>query len=648
MAYLEFTKTEVNNLSEALKKEYIRTNRAGSYASSTIVNCNIRKYHGLLVCPLPEIDKRTYVMLSSLDETVIQHNTPFHLAIHKFPSEYSPSGHKYLESFSNDPIPTFIYRVGGVRLKKEIILIANERQVLLRYTLLKATSKTTLQLRPFLAFRKVHELTHENYSIDTHYVEKQNGVAVKMYAPFPELNLQISKKNEFVSAPDWYNNFEYSKEQERGFEYCEDLYTPGYFELAIKEGETIVFSASLTEAESKKLTTQFEKEINNCDSSDTFENCLANSARQFLLRENGETRILASLPWSGNWGRDAMVALPGLTLMRGAFDTCEEVLNTFSKEISGNVYKSIGNIERNYVESIDTALWYIRSVQQFNWNTKDVAKTRKLYAAKVEEILEVYMSGENGDVQMHENGLLFLPNPNKALTWVDALENGCPIIPRWGYVVEINALWYNAICFALELITKKTFQSKWKNIPALIEKSFVETFWNEEKGYLADTNINGVQDFTVRPSQIFGASLPFSTLNDVQRQSVLEVVRRELLTPKGIRTLTPQSPDFIAEVVGNIQERSRAYHQGGVLLWLLAPYAEAYLKLHGHSGVSEVKRIYQGLESEMLQHGVGTLSEVYDGNPPHTPRGAISQAMSVAAVLRLKMLIKNFEKDNMQ
>ncbi|MCL2328178.1 MAG: amylo-alpha-1,6-glucosidase [Bacteroidetes bacterium] len=647
MAYLEFTKQEVNNLQEALKKEYIRTNRAGSYASSTIVNCNTRKYHGLLVCPLPEIDKRTYLMLSSLDETVIQHNTPFHLAIHKFPAEFSPLGHKYIESFSNDPIPTFIYRVGGVTLKKEIILIQNERQVLVRYTLLKATSKTTLQLRPFLGFRKVHELTHVNYDVNTRYVEKSNGVAVKMYTPFPELNLQISKKNEFVSAPDWYNNFEYAKEKERGFEYHEDLYTPGYFEFDMKQDEVVVFSASLSEAKPKNLPELFEKEVSNCDPNDTFEHCLANSARQFLLRGNGGTRILASLPWSGDWGRDAMVALPGLTLMRGAFDTCEEVLNTFTKEISGNVYESIGNIEHYYVESIDTALWYIRSVQQFNWNTKDIEKTRKLYAAKVEEILEVYMSGTNQDVVMHENGLLYLPNPHKALTWVDAMENGEPLIPRWGYVVEVNALWYNAICFALELITKKTFQSKWKGIPARIEKSFVETFWSDKKGYLADTNINGVQNFTVRPSQIFGASLPFSTLNDVQRQSVLNVVRKELLTPKGIRTLTPQSPDFIGEVVGTIQERSRAYHQGGVLLWLLAPYAEAYLKLHGRSGVAEVKRIYYGLEGEMRQHGVGTVSEVYDGNPPHTPRGAISQAMSVAAVLRLKILIKNFEADTL-
>ncbi|MDR2962580.1 MAG: amylo-alpha-1,6-glucosidase [Bacteroidales bacterium] len=647
MAYLEFTKQEVNNLPEALKKEYIRTNRAGSYASSTIVNCNTRKYHGLLVCPLPEIDKRTYLLLSSLDETVIQHNTPFRLAIHKFPVEYSPLGHKYMESFSNDPIPTFVYRVGGVTLKKEIILIANERQVLIKYTLLKATSKTTLQLRPFLAFRKVHELTHVNYSVNTHYVVKPQGVSVKMYAPFPELNLQLSKKNEFVSAPDWWHNFEYAKEQERGFEFHEDLYTPGYFEFDIKEGETVVFSASLKEVKPKELSALFEKEVHNCDPNDSYEHCLVNSARQFLLRENGKTRILASLPWSGDWGRDAMVALPGLTLMRGAFDTCEEVLNTFTKEISGNVYASVGNIEHANVESIDTALWYIRSVQQFNWNTKDIEKTRKLYAAKVEEILEVYMSGANNDVVMHENGLLYLPNPHKALTWVDAVINGVPLIKRYGYVVEVNALWYNSICFALELIPKKSFQTKWKHIPARIEKSFVEIFWSEELGYLADTNVNGYQDFTVRPSQIFGASLPFSTLNDVQRKSVLNVVRKELLTPKGIRTLTPQSPDFIGAVVGSIDQRARAYHQGGVLLWLLAPYAEAYLKLHGHSGVAEVKRMYQGLEEEMFLHGVGTMSEVYDGNPPHTPRGAISQAMSVAAVLRLKKLIENFEKDTL-
>lgn len=645
MGYLEFTKQEVTNLHDALKKEYIRTNRAGSYACSTIVNCNTRKYHGLLVCPLKQIDGENYVLLSSLDETVIQHNTPFHLAIHKYISDYNPLGHKYIESYSNDPTPTHIYRVGGVILQKEMILIEKEERVLIKYTLVKATSKTTIQLKPFLAFRKVHELTHANHLANTKYLEIESGISSRLYSDFPYLHMQISKKNEFVSAPDWYNNFEYSKEKERGFECHEDLLTPGYFEFEMKQGESVVFSAGLKEVKPKTLVPQFDLELSKRTPRNNFENCLKNAAQQFISRTGKKTEIIASFPWPGSWGRDSMIALPGLTLALGDIQTCEDVLNTISDEIDGFVYRNKGNIEHANVESIDTALWYIRAVQQYNWNNKDIEKTRKLYGKKVEEILNTFMTGANNNVVMHENGLLYLLNEHKALTWVDAKINGNPIIPRWGYVVEINALWYNAIQFALELITSKQFKDTWKNIPQKIENSFVEIFWDEEKGYLADYCVGDYKDFSVRPSQIFAASLPFSVLEDSQKHAVLEVVRKELLTPRGIRTLTPKHSAYIGEIKGNIQQRDIAYHQGGVLMWLLAPYAEAFLKLHGRSGVTEIKRIYNGLENEMRSHGIGSISEVYDGNPPHEPRGAISQAWSVAAALRIRKLIENFEAE---
>lgn len=645
MGYLEFTKQEVTNLQESLKREFLRTNRAGSYASSTIINCNTRKYHGLLVCPLKQIDGDNYVLLSSLDETVIQHDTPFHLAIHKYISDYNPLGHKYIESFQNDPTPTVVYRVGGVVLQKEMLLVEEEERVLVKYTLLKATSKTTLQLRPFLAFRKVHELTHANMYANTRHIAAEHGIASKLYEEFPYLYMQISKKNEFVTAPDWYNNFEYAKERERGFACHEDLFTPGYFEFEITPGESIIFSAGIQEVKTKTLLATYSKELEKRTPRSNFENCLVNAAQQFIARSGNKTKIVASFPWPGYWGRDSMIALPGLTLALNDIKTCEDVLLSFSDEIDGFVYRNKGNIEHSNVESIDTALWFIRSVQQYNWNTKDFAKTKKLFAKKVEEILSTYMSGENSNVFMHDNGLLYLPFEHKALTWVDAKIEGRPIIPRWGYVVEINALWYNAIKFALELIPSKSFQDKWKHIPAKIEESFIEVFWDEDKGYLADYCANDYKDFSVRPSQIFAASLPFSVLDDMQKHAVLDVVRRELLTPRGIRTLSPKNPQYKGEVKGTIQERDIAYHQGGVLVWLLAPYAEAYLKLHGRSGVTEIKRIYYGMETLMNTHGIGTISEVYDGNPPHEGRGAISQAWSVAAVLRLKKLIENFEAD---
>ncbi|MCQ2605578.1 MAG: amylo-alpha-1,6-glucosidase [Bacteroidales bacterium] len=646
MEYLEFSRQQVTDLQNSLQREFLRTNKAGSYANSTIVNCNTRKYHGLLVCPIKEIDGENYVLLSSLDETVILENTPFQLATHKFGNEIYPTGYKYLESYKNSPVLTLVYRVGGLVLQKEMVLVDNDERFLIRYTVLSSTlPQATLQLRPFLAFRKVHELTHANTGANTRHLVIENGISNCLYEYFPTLNMQLSKKNEFVSAPDWYRNFTYDRESERGFECAEDLFTPGFFEVSLKEGDSVVFSAGLKPIKTTTLKGMFEKETKGRDVQSNFEECLRHAARQFMYRSPKGCEVIASFPWTGLWGRDSLVSLPGLTLAQGDWDTCRAVLDTMSNDIDGYVYKNKGNIEHTNTESIDTALWYIRSVQQFNWNTKDVALTRKLYQKKVEEILNTYMSGENGNVIMHDNGLLYLPDENKALTWVDAKINGVPVVKRWGYVVEVNALWYNAICFALELITKKSFQDKWKDVPAKIEKSFTEMFWDEEKGYLADFCVGDYKDFSMRPSQIFGASLPFAPLSDEKRHSVLEHVRKELLTPCGIRTLSPKSQDYIGTITGSIEQRDKAYHNGGVLMWLLAPYAEAYLKLHGRSGVAEIKRIYADLESLVTEYGLGTIGEVFDGNPPYTARGSISQAWSVGAALRICKLIENFEAE---
>ncbi len=647
MGYLEFPKAEVTNLSTSLKQEFIRTNRAGSYASSTIIFCNRRKYHGLLVCPLKEIDGEHYVLLSSLDETVIQHKMPFNLAIHKYITDYNPLGHKYIESYSNENCPTLIYRVGGVLLKKELILVEEEERILIRYTLLDANSKTTLQLRPFLAFRNIHHLTHSNMNASSKYAEVENGIRTRMYQDFPYLHMQVSKKNEYVSAPDWYLNFEYEHDKSIGNESVEDLLTPGYFECDLKKGESIVFTAGMYEIKTDKLKKLFDSEVAKRTPRTDFKSCLITAANQFISRKGKKTNIIASFPWPGTWFRDSLVSLEGLTLVQGNTKTCQDVLDTITDEIDGYVFRNKGNIVHSNVDSIDTALWYMHAVQQFAKSTSNkIAKSR--YGDKILEILETYRTGLNNNVVMHENGLLFLNFENKALTWVDAKINGQPIVKRWGFVVEINALWYNAIQFALELISEKKFQDSWKNIPSQIENSFSNIFWNEELGYLADHATYDYQDFSVRPSQIFATSLPYSPISDRKKHSILEIVKSELLTPKGIRTLSPKNPNYKEMCLGNVGEADFAYHNGSVLMWLLAPYAEAYIKIHGRSGLTEIKRIFDGFEELMSNHGIATISEVYDGNPPHEARGAISQAWSVASALRIMKLIEDFEKQTKQ
>lgn len=646
MGYLDFTKEDVINLNNSLNREYIRTNRAGSYASSTIINCNTRRYHGLLVSPLYELDGNNYVLLSSVDETVIQHGSEFNLGIHKYPGEFNPTGHKYIKQYSNDPSPSLTYRVGGVILKKEIILVEEDERVLIKYTLVEANSPTILKIKPFLAFRNVHELTHANLEVNKKVTDIENGISSKLYSPFPALHMQLSKKNEFIPVPDWYMSVEYEKDFEKGEDYHEDLFVPGYFEFSIKKGEEIVFSAGLSEIKTATLKKKFHSEITKRIPRDNYENNLLNSAQQFISKKGSKTKIIASLPGFGNWGRDSLIALPGLTLAVDDVKTCKAVIDTMLEDISGYVFKSEGNIDHANAESIDTPLWFIKTIQAYADYTGNYTAIKKAYWSKITEILSIYKNGSNHNVIMHDNGLLFLPNEHKALTWMDATIDNQPIIKRFGYVIEINALWYNAIKFALELAEKtniKKFISEWAETANKTESSFEDIFWYEEGRYLADFNSPSHKDLSVRPNQLFAVSLKYSPLSETKKHDVLNIIQNELLTPKGIRSLSPKNEGYKGECSGSKKDRATAYHQGSVWPWLLAPFAEAYLGLHGKSGYTTVKRIYEGMENEMSDHGLGSISEIYDGNPPHKPRGGISQAWSVAAILRIRRLLQEFE-----
>jgi len=647
MGYLDFEKEDVINLQQSLKREYLRTNRAGSYASSTIVNCNTRKYHGLLVCPLTEFQGEKFVMLSNLHETIEQHGSEFNLGIAKYPKEFHPMGHKYITRFLSDPTPTIEYRIGGVHLKKQMLLVEEDERILITYTLLDAHSPTILKLRPFLAFRNVHELTHANMAAITRPEHCTSGMKHKMYDGFPYLYMQLSKKHEFVTAPDWYYNIEYEKEKERGFAYHEDLLVPGFFEMEIKKGESIVFSAGLSDTNYKNLKELFDSELSKRIPRNNYENCLDNSAQQFISKKGKKTEIIASFPWYGNWGRDSLVALPGLLLASGDFKTSKAVLNTISEDIDGYVYRNIGNAEHSNVDSIDTPLWFFSAIQQYAYATGDFTGVEKDYGKKLLEIITIYKKGQNKNVIMHDNGLLYLPDPNKALTWMDSCVDGKPIVPRYGYVVEINALWYNALCFLVELgkKTKKlNYSEETTPIIDAIEDSFKRVFWNSTKNYLADFVVGSKQDMSVRPNQIFAVSLPYTILSEHKKYQILEIIEKELLTPRGLRSLSPKDPMYIGNSQGFLRDRHMSYHRGSVWPWLLAPFAEGYLQIHQKSGLRLIKKIYQDFEQEMLNHGLGSISEIYDGNPPYEPRGSISQAWSVAALLWIRKLIKDNEE----
>ncbi|MDD4603321.1 MAG: amylo-alpha-1,6-glucosidase [Bacteroidales bacterium] len=648
MSYINFDKNQLVNLEYSLTRELIRSNRSGSYANSTIINCNTRKYHGMLVTPQPGIDNENHVLVSGLDETIIQRESEFNLGIHKYPGNiYNPKGHKYIRDFVTEPVPKLTYRVGGVILTKEMVFTSNEDRMIIKYTLTEAHSPTKIRIKPFLAFRNIHHLSKENIFADKKFDRVNMGIKVRMYQGYTDLFMQFSKKNEYTHVPDWYYNIEYQEEMDRGYEYQEDLYVPGFFEFDIKRGESVYFALGTKEFQPSSLSRIFIAELKKRIPRNNFENCLTNAAQQFILKRGKSTEILAGFPWFPRIGRDTFVALPGLTLINGEYSTAKSILDTLISEMKGPFFPNAGRGNSATFHAVDTSLWFFWSVQQYAEITHKNDFIWKMYGKQMRLILEEYRKGTDFDIHMEPDGLISASVPGLALTWMDAYLNGKPVTPRMGKCVEINALWYNAIMFSLEMASldgDASFIQKWEPIAKQIPASFLDVFWSPKKRYLADYVYGAYKDWTVRPNMIFAASLPFSPISEEIRNEVLSCVEQELLTPRGIRTLTPKSPVYKGIYFGNQAERDASYHQGTVRPWLLGHFTEGYLRIHGKSGLSFIKSLFQRFETVMTEQGIGTISEIYDGDPPHIARGAISYAPSVAELLRMSYLIKKFEK----
>ncbi len=647
MSYIKFDKKQLVNLEYSTSREMIRSNRAGAYASKTINGCHTRKYHGLLVVPQPALDDDNHILLSNFDETVIQHDAEFNLGIHKYPGGlYYPRGHKYLHDFSMDPIPYSIYHVGGVVLKRENLFSQTADRFLIRYTLLDAHSPTKLKFRPFLAFRNIHRLCRANVSVNNKYEKVPNGIRMKLYPGYSYLYMQFSKEVEYTHVPDWNYNIEYQMEMERGYDYQEDLFVPGFFEVDIKKGESIVFCAGTSEFEPTAMKRSFNAEIKRRTPRDNFKNCLINAAQQFIVKRGTRTEVIAGFPWFGRWSRDTFIALPGLTLVPGEEKLFRDVIDTMIKDMQGPLFPNFGMKHNKVFNTADASLWFIWALQQYATILHKHEEVWKVYGKKIRAILEGYKSGEAANIHMLDNGLIFAGKQGLALTWMDAVVNGKPVTPRSGLPVELNALWYNAVMFAVELAEKsgdRKFSREWNKIAEMIPGSFTQAFWYEQKGYLADYVDGDFRDVSVRPNQVFATSLPYSPLEEEKRKKVLDVVQNELLTPRGLRSLSPKNPLYRPVCHGDQKTRDEAYHQGTAWPWLLGHFAEGYLKIHGKQGLPLVKSIYSGFEPVMTEHGIGTISEIYDGDPPHTARGVISQAWSVAELLRIGWMIENWK-----
>ena len=646
MSYLNFDKALLVNLERSLQKEMLRTNRAGVYNSTTLVDCNTRKYHGQLVLPLPQLGDDNYVLLSSLDETVIQHGAEFNLGVHKYgENHFSPNGHKYIREFDCEVIAKTTYRVGGVVLTKERLLVSFEPRVLIRYTLVECGAPVTMRFRPFLAFRSVNELTHENSRANADMNDCENGRVNRMYPEFPQLFMQFSKAITYSHNPMWYKNIEYQKEQERGYEFKEDLLVPGYFEVPMKKGESLIFAAGISEVKPASLKTLWKKELERRNArTDMFE-CLRNAASQFYKREGDKCYLLAGYPWFHASAREEFISTPSCTLDIDRPEYWDAIIDqTAVGEVRAFMENKGYQSRITGMDEPDALLWFVRALQKYA-HKYTVKQAADKYAQLCEDIISYYRKQNHPRAWVHQNGLIWVDGTRVPATWMNATENGWPITPRTGYVVEINALWYNAMRFTAELMREagKEIGADLMEYQAEISRdAFVKTFWNGF--YLDDYVVDNYHNKEVRPNMIWAVGLPYSPLDRKQQKAVVDICTRELLTPRGLRTLSPKSGDYRPIYVGGQLERDRNFHNGPVWPNTIAAYSRAYMTIYKQSGLSFMQRMLVGFEVEMSEHCIGTLNELYDGNPPYKGHGGMSYAPSVAAVISVMDTMKKYQE----
>ncbi|MBF6598777.1 MAG: glycogen debranching enzyme family protein [Fermentimonas sp.] len=649
MSYLKFNRDLMINLEYSLYRNVLRTNRKGAYQNTSISGCNTTKYQGLLVMPVPFLDDENHLILSSFDETVIQHGAEFNLGIHRFAGDnYSPKGHKYIREFNSDSIPKTIYRVGGVILSKEILFSSKENRIMIKYTLIDAHSPTKIRFKPFLAFRKASQLTIENDQVDKSYRNVENGISTCMYSGYPELFMQFNKEPEFMYHPDWYRDIEYLQDLQSGDTYSEDLYVPGSFEMTIYKNEEIIFSAGDILVDTSNLANEFNIEKTKRTPRSNFYNCLKNSSHQFYyIPSNGENYLLAGYPWFKVRARDQFISLPGCTLAVGKPDDYEKIMDSSIPYLKNFM---TGKNTKGYIKQIndpDVLLWVVWALQQYHIEFKD--KFIEKYSDLLFDIVNYIIDDKHPNLYFHkEDALLTTNGKDSPASWMNSVIDGHPVIPRSGYLVEFNALWYNALKFAEEIAKEKGNKELSVSIGNTAEtacKSFVGKFMNEA-GYLYDYIDGNYRDLNVRPNMIFAVSLPYSPLGKRQKKSVLDFITKELLANCGLRSLTPKSDKFRPHYSGSENDKKFAYFNGMAFPWLFGAYIEAYLKLFQLSGLALAERIIVNMEGELQNDCIGSISEFYDSNPPFIAHGGYSFAMSVAELLRAKKIINSYSIEN--
>ncbi len=642
---ISFDASVTQNFEQAAGREWLETNGLGGWASSTISGAHSRRYHGMLVAATrPPVGRM--VLLSKLDETLAVDGARFMLSANKYPGVIYPEGFRHLVSFSKELFPEFVFEAGGIRLRKTVAAVNGENTTLVLYEVLEAPRQFVMQLQPFMAPRDYHSLAHANDAIHRTGVFTNGTFRVQAYDGVPELFIDVPGST-FEPNPDWYRNFEYDIELERGLDFREDLFTHGVFSVRLKKGDRLGVIISTENPDGRNAFALLNKEaarrtglLESLAIRDELSDSLALAADQFIVKRGEDLKtLIAGYHWFSDWGRDTMIALPGICLVTGRFDDAKRILRAFARSVSEgmlpNRFPDAG--EQPEYNTVDATLWFFIAVQKYLDYTDDGEFVRDELLLVLREIIGRHESGTRYNIHVDTDGLLYAGEPGVQLTWMDAKVGDWVVTPRQGKAVEINALWYNALMIFGSLsdhfLYKRTAGVYLRRAEE-VKQVFESTFWNPSTGCLYDHADGDYRDAAIRPNQIFALSLPYPLLEGARAASVLDVVERHLYTPKGLRSLSPFDPAYRPRYGGGPVERDGAYHQGTVWSWLLGPLADAIVSVEGEKGLVRARQILQGVRPHLAEAGIGTISEIFDAEPPNVPRGCIAQAWSVGELLR--------------
>jgi predicted glycogen debranching enzyme len=642
-----------SDLSLSRSREWLETNGIGGYASSTITGLNTRRYHGLLIAATkPPVGRM--VLLSKVEETLVIDGRRYELSTNCYPNVVHPTGYSLLKEFRLGPFPTFVFEVRGVEVEKRVFLVHGENTVVIEYEF-RGLHKTDasnykFELRPLIAFRDYHSTTRRNDALNPLFQDDAGVVSLTPYAGLPSLHI-AHKATAIQATGDWYFNFEYAVEQERGFYDREDLFNPLILSYELQPKAVISIVASTERRHISEAVNMRQAEVNRRASLaaakpylDPLITPLAAAADQFIVRRGESQTIIAGYHWFGDWGRDAMIALPGLTLATGRFEIARSILETFARHVDQGMLPNRFPDDGESAEynTVDASLWMLEAVRAYSALTNDWDFVRNQLYEVLTGIIEWYLHGTRYGIKVDEDGLLHAGEPGVQLTWMDAKIGDFVVTPRHGKPVEVQALWYNALRIMESLASECGDAGKsaaWSATAERTRASFNELFWNEPAGCLYDVIDGDVRDGSVRPNQILAVSLPHSMLDAARAAAVVSTVERELLTPRGLRTLTTTDSRYRARYVGDPGSRDTAYHQGTVWPWLLGPYFSAWMKVHGSDEDSRatVKSWLSQFEAHLNEAGLGQVSEIFDGDAPYEARGCVAQAWSVAELLRVSV-----------